>query len=141
MTQLSDLSSKRAIAGVMRLSARRTGFLSDAHNANEHGSDLPAEVLAAFASLDHIAHLGHMGVRDMFARGTLDRLATVAPVLAVRDQSTTRDVAKIITPAEGDRVKVVTRVIESGGLRIGSVHNLSIGPRRCSDSESRRSRR
>lgn len=130
MTQLTDLSTAEQIAGATAVDARRIGFISDDHNANEDGSDLPAEVLAAFAGVDLIVHLGHMGVRDMFARGTLDRLAAVAPVLAVRDQSTAKDGAKLITPADGERVRGLTRVIESQGVRIGAVHNLAIAPGR-----------
>jgi len=128
VAQQSVLSPAEAIAGVSRVDARRIGFLSDDHNTQQDGSDLPAEVLAAFEGVDLIVHLGHMGVRDMFARGVLDRLATAAPVLAVRDQSTAKDGTKLITPAEGERVKGLTRIIEAGGLGIGAVHNLSIPP-------------
>src|SRR5919198_2166166 len=128
MSEQTALSSAELIGGTTRIDARRIGFLSDDHNANEDGSDLPAEVLAAFDGVDLIVHLGHMGMRDMFARGPLDRLASVAPVLAVRDQSTAPDGTKIITPAEGERVKGLTRVINVGGLRIGAVHNLALAP-------------
>jgi putative phosphoesterase len=125
---MSELSATDLIGGTTTVDAHRIGFLSDDHNANEDGSDLPAEVLAAFEGVDLIVHLGHMGMRDMFARGTLDRLATVAPVLAVRDQSTAPDGTKIITPAEGERVKGLTRVLNVNGLRIGAVHNLALPP-------------
>jgi predicted phosphodiesterase len=125
---LTTLSSADLFGGTTQVDARRIGFLSDDHNANEDGSDLPAEVLAAFEGVDLIVHLGHMGMRDQFARGTLDRLATVAPVLAVRDQSTAPDGTKVITPAEGERVRGLTRVIDVGGLCVGAVHNLAIPP-------------
>jgi putative phosphoesterase len=128
MGQQTTLSAAELIGGTTKVDAERIGFLSDDHNANEDGGDLPAEVFAAFEGVDLIVHLGHMGVRDIFARGVLDRLATVATVLAVRDQSTAPDGTKIITPAEGERVKGLTRVIDVGGLRVGVVHNLAIPP-------------
>jgi predicted phosphodiesterase len=128
MPDQTALSSADLIGGTTKVDARRIGLLSDDHNANEDGSDLPDEVFAAFDGVDLIVHLGHMGVRDMFARGTLDRLATLAPVFAVRDQSTAPDGTKLITPADGERVKGLTRVIDLGGLRLGAVHNLAIPP-------------
>jgi predicted phosphodiesterase len=128
MGEQTPLPAADMIGGTTTVEARRIGFLGDDHNANEDGSDLPAEVLAAFEGVDLIVHLGHMGVRDLFARGTLDRLATIAPVLAVRDQSTAPDGTKIITPAEGERVKGLTRVIDLKGMRVGAVHNLAIAP-------------
>jgi putative phosphoesterase len=128
MGQQMALSAADLIGGATKVDARRIGFLSDDHNAHEDGSDLPTEVFAAFEGVDLIVHLGHMGMRDMYARGTLDRLATLAPVLAVRDQSTAQDGSKIVTPADGERVKGLTRVIDVGALRIGAVHNLAIPP-------------
>jgi len=58
----------------------------------------------------------------------LDRLAAVAPVLAVRDYSTDSDGNAFVTPAEGDRVAGLARVVEAGGVRIGAVHNLGKAP-------------
>jgi hypothetical protein len=117
-----------AIGGVTTVGARRIGFLSDDHNVEQDGSDLPAEVFEAFAGVDLIVHLGHMGVRDQLARGVLDRLAGHAPILAVRDVSTDLQGQPYVTPAEGDRVRGLTRIIEAGGLRIGAVHNLERPP-------------
>jgi putative phosphoesterase len=117
-----------AIAGVTSVEATRIGLIGDDHNAEEDGSDLPAEVLAAFEGVDLIVHLGHMGVREKLARGVLDRLATVAPVLGVRDYSTDQDGNAYITPAEGSRVAGLTRVIEAGGLKIGALHNVARPP-------------
>lgn len=117
-----------AIAGVTQVNARRIGLLADDHNAEADGSDLPAEVLAALEGVDLIVHLGHMGVREQLARGVLDRLEKVAPVLAVRDYSTKADSSTFITPADGTRVAGVTRVIEAGGVSIGVIHNLNQPP-------------
>lgn len=122
------LSLDEAIAKPLRVDARRIGFVSDDHNAQDDGSDFPIEALTALEGCDLIVHLGHMGVRDQLSRGVLDRLGTVAPVLAVRDYSTRADKTRVITPAEGTRVAGLARVIEAGGLRIGAIHNLSLPP-------------
>src|SRR6267378_4620862 len=116
-TDTTALAPDEAIAPVTRVKATRVGFLSDDHNARDDGGDLPAEVLEAFrsAGCDLIVHLGHMGVRDdTLGRGVLDRLATVAPVLAVRDYSGKKAGGSYITPAEGERVAGLARVIEAG---------------------------
>lgn len=55
---------------------QRVGFLADTHSSRPDGSDLPGEVLTAFASVDMIVHLGDIG-----RKGILDRLGAVAPVL------------------------------------------------------------
>lgn len=123
MTTIDGLPEAEAIAGVTSVSARRIGLIGDDHSSDEAGSDLPAEVLAAFADVDLIIHLGHMGVREILGRGVLDRLAAVAPVLAVRDYSTDNDGNPYITPADGERVAGLTRVVQAGDVRIGAVHN------------------
>ena len=122
------LALEEAIASPVRVDARRIGFVSDDHNAKDDGSDFPAEALAALQGCELIVHLGHMGVREQLSRGVLDRLATVAPVLAVRDYSTRADKTRLITPADGDRVAGLARTIEAAGLRIGAIHNLSLPP-------------
>jgi predicted phosphodiesterase len=111
-------------AAVTKVQARRIGLIGDDHNSQADGGDLPPEVFTAFGEVDLILHLGHMGVRAGLARGVLDRLAEAAPVLAVRDFSTDNDGNPYITPADGDRVAGLARVVETGGLRIGAVHNL-----------------
>lgn len=116
------------IAEVISVDARRIGLIADDHNAEDDGADLPAEVLEAFNGVDLILHLGHMGQRERFARGALDRLESVAPVLGVRDYSIGQDGAQLVSPADGNRIAGITRVVESAGLRIGLVHNLSKGP-------------
>jgi predicted phosphodiesterase len=116
------------IGDVASVSARRIGLIADDHSSNEEADDLPAEVLTAFAGVDLIIHLGHMGVREILGRGVLDRLAAVAPVLAVRDYSTDNEGNPYITPADGERVAGLTRVIQAGDVRIGAVHNLARPP-------------
>jgi predicted phosphodiesterase len=130
MTSAASLPASELQAGVTSVSARRIGLIGDDHNGRADGSDLPEEVLTAFEGVDLIVHLGHMGVRDLLARGVLDRLAAVAPVLAVQDYSTDQDGNAFVTPADGDRVAGLTRVIETKGVRIGAVHNLGRGPGR-----------
>ncbi len=115
-------------AAVTPVSARRIGLVADDHNAQDDGADLPGEVLTALDGVDLILHLGHMGFREILGRGVLDRLAEVAPVLGVRDYSTDADGNAFVTPAEGDRVAGLARVVEAGGLRIGAVHNLGRAP-------------
>src|SRR5262245_16201430 len=100
-----------AIAGVTTVAAARVGLIADDHNVHDDGSDLPAVALEALAGVDLILHLGHMGDSASHGRGVLDRLASVAPVLAVRDVSSTESGELFITPADGDRVAGLTRVI------------------------------
>jgi predicted phosphodiesterase len=123
-----NLSEAEAVAGETTVSARRIGLIADDHNAQPDGADLPEEVLRAFDGVDLIIHLGHMGFREILARGVLDRLGKVAPVLAVRDYSTSSDGDVFVTPADGDRVAGLTRVVNAGGVRIGVVHNLAKPP-------------
>lgn len=122
-TALDDLA-----AGVTRVTARRIGLLADDHNGNEDGSDLPEAVLRAFDGVDLIAHLGHMGVRDVTGRGVLDRLASVAPVFGVRDYTMGGSGEPVLSAAAGERVAGLTRVLDADGMRIGLIHNLEKGP-------------
>jgi predicted phosphodiesterase len=124
----AELLDTKLIAGVTRVTARRIGLISDDHNQREDGAGLPPEVFTAFAGVDLILHLGHMGVKEITGRGVLDRLAEVAPVLAVRDYLMGSAGTLVLTQADGERIAGVTRVIEAGGLRIGAVHNLGGGP-------------
>ncbi|MGH9245975.1 MAG: metallophosphoesterase family protein [Acidimicrobiales bacterium] len=117
-----------AIAGVTSVSATRIGLISDDHNATDDGSDLPPEVLTALDGVDLIIHLGHMGFRELLARGVLDRLEKVAPVLGVRDYSTDSDGNLFITPSDGERIAGLARIIEAAGVRIGAIHYLSRPP-------------
>jgi putative phosphoesterase len=114
--------------GVTVLDAERIGLIADSHSSEEDGSDLPDELFQALDGVDAIVHLGHTGVRENLARGSLDRLAKLAPLLAVRDFVTASDGNTVLTPADGDRIKGVTRVFEVGGVRIGVIHNLEKQP-------------
>jgi putative phosphoesterase len=124
----NDIPTDEAIAPTTSVDAHRIGFIGDDHNATDDGSTLPDEVLEAFADVDLIIHLGHMGQRAQLARGVLDRLGAVAPVLAVRDYSANEEGEMFVTPADGERVAGLTRVVEAGGNRIGVVHSLSQPP-------------
>jgi predicted phosphodiesterase len=130
MTDTPELAESEAIAGTTVVQAQRIGLVGDEHCAGEDGSDLPGEVLAALDGVDLIIQLGHMGTREILGRGVLDRYAKVAPVLAVRDYSTSNDGNPFVTPADGDRVAGLTRVIETGGFRIGALHNPGRPPGR-----------
>jgi predicted phosphodiesterase len=124
-TELPDAELR---AGVTCVPARRIGLIGDDHNTRDDAGDLPPQVLTALDGVDLIVHLGHMGFRDIPARAVLDRLAAIAPVLAVRDYSTTTTGEAFLTPADGTRVAGLTRVIEAGDLRIGAVHNPARPP-------------
>ena len=91
---------------------RRVGFLADTHCRKADGSDLPRQVLDAFAGADLIVHLGDIG-----SKGILARLAEVAPVLV---------------PAGGDKgwallgnVATPLKVIEAAGSCVGLTFNLT----------------
>jgi putative phosphoesterase len=124
----SLLSPAEALAPSTSVSVRRIGLIGDDHNSEADGRDLPAEVLEAFRDTELIIHLGHMGVREQLARGVLDRLSEVAPVLAVRDVSTNSDGEQFVTPGDGTRVAGLARVIDVGGVRIGALHSLGQPP-------------
>jgi putative phosphoesterase len=90
--------------------AARIGLLADTHCHGPHASDLPAAVLECFRGVDLIVHLGDMG-----GGAVLDRLQTVAPVLATRGMD---------DPPDDPRIAPSTRVIEVGGLAIGALFDL-----------------
>ncbi|HKW78661.1 MAG TPA: YfcE family phosphodiesterase [Candidatus Limnocylindria bacterium] len=89
----------------------RIGVLADNHSRTADGSDVPQQVLDAFAGVDLIVHCGDSG-----SWATLDRLETVAPVVGVKGGHN----------GEGDdrRIAGEKRVIDVGGLRAGVVHDL-----------------
>ena len=62
--------------------AAKIGVIADTHGCREDGSDLPEQVLDAFAGVDLIVHCGDIGNLAI-----LDRLETVAPVLALRGEA------------------------------------------------------
>lgn len=94
----------------------KIGLLSDTHLAGD-GRGLPAAVLRSLMGVELILHCG-----DLECLGVLDRLETVAPVLAVRGYE---------DPTEpGERLAGPTRVVEVEGVRIGMVHDIQWPPPR-----------
>jgi putative phosphoesterase len=91
--------------------ATRIGLIADNHSRTVDGADVPDAVLRAFDGADLILHLGDAGTW-----GTLDRLATVAPVLAVLGGHNGAD--------PDVRVGGLTRIERIEGLRVGMVHDL-----------------
>jgi putative phosphoesterase len=89
----------------------KIGVIADNHSRTPDGSDVPQQVLDAFAGCDLIVHCGDAG-----SWGTLDRLETVAPVVGVLGGHN----------GNGDdrRIDGKKRVIDAGGLRAGVVHDL-----------------
>src|SRR5436309_8480256 len=94
-----------------RRDVTRIGVIADNHSRATDGSDVPQAVLDAFAGVDLIVHCGDAG-----SWGTLDRLATVAPVVAVKGGHN--------GSSEDDRVLGQKRVVDVRGLRSGMVHHL-----------------
>ena len=84
----------------------RVGVVADTH-VGEWTAELPQSVLAAFAGVDLILHAG-----DITDLTVLDRLAEVAPVVAV--QGDHDRAAGIVLPR--------SRIVEVAGLRIGLTH-------------------
>jgi uncharacterized protein len=97
---------------------RRIGFLADTHSAKADGSDLPDQVLDAFAGVDLIVHLGDIG-----RKAILDRLSTVAPVWVPGD----RDQGYVAwQPTAGpDPAATPVKVVEADGTSVGLVFNLA----------------
>lgn len=89
----------------------RIGVIADNHSRTDDGTDVPQEVLDAFAGVDLIVHCGDAG-----SWGALDRLASVAPVTGVLGGHNGN--------GEDARIAGETRVIDIGGLRAGVVHDL-----------------
>ena len=110
-----------AATSVQRVSAARIALVSDTHFTAADGSDVPDGVLEVLRGVELIVHLGHISNPR-----ALDRLATVAPVLAVSTELDDRLFGDAIT-AEVERGRIArrTNVIEAGGLRIGLVHDLA----------------
>jgi putative phosphoesterase len=94
----------------------KVGLISDTHMAGS-GRDLPVQVLASLDGVDLILHCG-----DLECLGVLDRLETVAPVLAVRGYEDPNE--------PGDRLADATRVVQVEDMAIGMVHDIQWpGPR------------
>lgn len=80
----------------------RIGVAADLHRSADDGSDLPAPLIDLFSTVDLIALCGDIGVA-----GTVDRLAKLAPVVAVRNPASPDDgggraprIAAVVRPAE-----------------------------------------
>ena len=97
---------------------RRIGFLADTHSNKADGSDLPDQVLDAFAGVDLIVHLGDIG-----RKAILDRLSEVAPVWVPGE----RDKGYVPwQPTVGPDLDAGhTKVVEAGDLSVGLVFNLA----------------
>ena len=97
---------------------RRIGFLADTHSAKADGSDLPDQVLEAFAGVDLIVHLGDIG-----RKAILDRLSEVAPVWVPGE----RDKGYVPwRPGEGpDLAAGHVKVVEAEGRSVGMIFNLT----------------
>ena len=104
-----------------QLGRRRIGLISDTHFTAPGGTDVPDGLVEALHGVDLIVHLGHISNPQ-----ALDRLETVAPVLAVSTDLDDRMFGESIA-AEVARGRIAprTNVIEAGGLRIGMVHDLA----------------
>jgi putative phosphoesterase len=89
----------------------KIGLLADTHCHGPGASDLPGSVLDAFRGVDLVVHLGDMG-----GAATLDRLATVADVVATRGRD---------DPPQDPRIAPSARVIEAGGLVVGAMFDLA----------------
>ena len=98
---------------------KRIGLISDTH-IPEAMPEIPKEVLDVFKGVDMILHAG-----DMHAIRVLDWLERIAPVLAARGNG---DGPGLQSPGKGNanqdpRIKHA-QVVESGGLKIGVVHDF-----------------
>src|SRR2546425_7140138 len=90
---------------------KRIGVLADNHSRTPDGSDVPQEVVDAFAGVDLIVHCGDAGSWE-----TLDRLERVAPVLGVFGGHNGQ--------GDDERIDGEKRVLAIDGLRVGVVHDL-----------------
>jgi putative phosphoesterase len=105
-----------------RVQAKRIAFLSDTHFMKPRAADVPRALTKALAGSDLIVHLGHIS-----SVASLDRLAKTAPVLAVRTALDDQLLGDALAgEINSGRVASYVRVIESAGLRIGCVHDLSM---------------
>jgi uncharacterized protein len=101
--------------------ARRIALLSDTHFMAGDGGDVPQSLLDALAGSDLIVHLGHVS-----SPGALDRIETVAPVLAVQTELDDKLMGeRLAGETDSGRTRGYTRVIEANGTRIGLVHDFS----------------
>jgi putative phosphoesterase len=97
---------------------RRIGFLADTHSARADGSDLPDQVLDAFAGVDLIVHLGDIG-----RKAILDRLSAVAPVWVPGERDKGYVPWQPTIGPDGSATPV--KVVEADGTSVGMTFDLS----------------
>jgi uncharacterized protein len=105
------LVAAATLAPTIGVTARRAGVLADTHCASPDGADLSDAVLEAFDGCDLILHCG-----DIVSIGVLDRLSTVAQVIAVRSD--------IDPPADGVRLHAGPLLVRAGHTLIGMAPDL-----------------
>jgi putative phosphoesterase len=103
-----------ATVPVDTIAAHRIGLIADNHSRRDDGSDLPQAALDALQGVDLILHCGDTG-----NVGTLDRLQTLAPVLAVPGGHVDGGRGR-----EDPRLAPTTRVVVVDGVRIGMIHEI-----------------
>ncbi|MGD9890097.1 MAG: metallophosphoesterase [Dehalococcoidia bacterium] len=96
------------------VAAHRIGLIADNHSRHDDGGDLPQVALDALQGVDLILHCGDTG-----NVGTLDRLQTLAPVLAVPGGHVEGGRGR-----EDPRLAPATRVVVVSGVRIGMIHEI-----------------
>jgi len=89
----------------------RIGLISDTHISKKDITELPPQVIDAFAGVELILHGG-----DIYLLEVLDELQTIAPVLAARGNGD-------IWLPEDPRLKE-SQVLNIDGLSIGLTHSL-----------------
>jgi putative phosphoesterase len=92
----------------------RIGVVADTHCVAVDGADLPSSVIDIFRDCDAIVHCG-----DLTSMSVLDRLAVVAPVLAVR--------SSVDPPADQRRLFDGRLLVRCGSSLIGVVADLPHG--------------
>lgn len=108
---------------VEKVRAKRIALISDTHFMKPKAADVPASLLRAMRGADLILHLGHIS-----SSASLDRLAKVAPVLAVQTPLDDRLMGDALAKEiKSGRTRGYARVLECGGVKIGMIHNLSGG--------------
>lgn len=101
-----------------RFDARKVGFLADTHVKS--ADDLSPAVARAFADVDLIVHVGHIGNIEL-----LDWLQRIAPTVAVVVGLDRTQNAEAISGPYAARVADDHRIIETPWASIGVQFNLS----------------
>lgn len=93
----------------------RIGVAADLHRSADDGSDLPEALLDAFSTAELIVLCGDIGVA-----GTIERLAQIAPVTAVRNPASDDD--------GGGKAPDTTAVIRPAGTGLAFGLTFSLAP-------------